>query len=45
MSTTWDSLFSEIENDIGKSLLKVSNQIVEIWKQLLEDKFYSQYEP
>lgn len=45
MSTTWDSLFSEIENDIGKSLNNVSKQIIYIWQELLEDKFYSKYNP
>lgn len=45
MSTTWDSLFKQIENDIGKAMVKVSRQVSQIWQELLQQNFYDRYEP
>lgn len=41
---TWDSLFEILDRDIQVSFENVSDQIVKLWKQLVEENFYS-YNP
>lgn len=42
---TYSAMFKSIEKDIDRSLKTVSIQLVEIWKQLVEDNFYGMYNP
>lgn len=42
---TFEQLFELIEKDISKSIDKVSEQVMNIWKQLVEDRWYGTYSP
>lgn len=42
---TYDSLFARMEEDIGEALMNVSNQLTDIWKELVQAQFYDKYEP
>ena len=42
---TYDALFKRMEEDIGEALMNVSNQLIEIWKELVQINFYDRFEP
>lgn len=42
---TYDSLFKIMEEDIGEALMNVSNELITIWKDLVETNWYSKYDP
>ena len=47
MSThgTFESLFLEINKDIDQSMAMISEEIADMWRQLVWDRFYMAYEP
>lgn len=42
---TWEQLFSTMEEDIGEALMNVSEQLIQIWKELVQTNFYDRYNP
>lgn len=42
---TYDSLFKRMEEDIGEALMNVSEQLIQIWKNLVYERFYNVYTP
>lgn len=42
---TYDALFKRMEEDIGEALMNVSEQLIQIWKNLVYERFYNVYNP